>query len=191
MNDVKASIQELEHARRSHLVRVEYDSYKISLNAILTRSQKIVSDYEQLLLDEDFRTTFIATVDIFGNIRSHRKELKQLYKSAKTFERKGDHDQAIISYNNAINEAKILQDYIDEIENNCTFKVALLSVKKKDDRFKKVERNALRNVVVAGVILLVVNLGVVFLGRHLDSKQSSGAIGSTQSAGSTGSGKTP
>ena len=96
-NSVEDAISELDHAIRSHLTRVEYDSYKITINAILTRSNKIITDYEFLLSDEDFRSTMITAVEIFQKIRDTRKSVKGHYYLAKKEERKGNHDKAIES----------------------------------------------------------------------------------------------
>ena len=74
-----------------------------------------------------------------------------------------------------------MQDSIDEIENNQSYKVALLAVHKKEKRFRLVERNALRNIIITGLILLVVNiLTTIIVTRFFPSNNPNPTTPSTQ-----------
>lgn len=104
----------------------------------------------------------MSAVTRFKEVRESVKQLKEFYRDAKSFERKGKHEKAVEYYNSAIDTASELQSGIDEIENEGSFKVALIAVQKKEKRFKKVQFNAIRNVIISAFITGAITLGIHF-----------------------------
>jgi len=135
-NDLKASCKDIEDAQNSHLLRVQYDAYKIALNASLNRIDKILYDYEFLLIDSDFRAIMPNAVDKFQLIQTARKEIKEAYLNAKQCERTGNRQDAVANYNLAVEKIPELSKIMDDIENDKCFKVAIISIKKKEEREK-------------------------------------------------------
>ncbi len=150
-NSVENACKELDTAMNSHLQRIQYDAYKIALNATLKESDKIIQDYEFLLLDPDFRDVLPNAVSIFQKIQETRKIIKDAYLEAKKYEREGKKTEVIAKYNEALSSVPILNEKISEIENDKRFSVALLSVKKKEDKEKQFVKISKRQAIIASI----------------------------------------
>jgi len=136
-NSVSDSCKNIETAEKSHLLRVQYDAYKIALNAILERIDKIVQNYEFLLIDADFRGIMPEAVNIFQDIQEMHKDIRDLYMNAKKYEREGNKKQAASCYESAIEKIPSIRKKLNEVEKDKRFNVALLSLKKKEDKDKE------------------------------------------------------
>jgi CRISPR/Cas system-associated endoribonuclease Cas2 len=135
-DNLKTSFKDIDDAQNSHLLRVQYDAYKIALNASLNRIDKILYDYEFLLIDSDFRAIMPNAVEKFQLIQAARKEIREVYLNAKQCERTGNRQDAVFHYNLAVGKIPELSKIMDDIENDKCFKVAIISIKKKEDREK-------------------------------------------------------
>jgi tetratricopeptide (TPR) repeat protein len=158
---VKEACQELETAKKSHLQRVQYDAYKIALNAALKKSDKIIEDYEFLLMDSDFRDILPNAVDIFQAIQKIRETIKDAYIEARKYEREGKKVEAIAKYNEAISNIPVLNGKIAEMEDDKRFRVALLSVKQKGEREKQKEKMEKQNAKIAIVGAVISGVAAV------------------------------
>lgn len=148
---VEDACKELDTAMNSHLQRIQFDAYKIALNAALKKSDRIIQDYEFLLLDHDFRDVLPNAVGIFQKIQETRKIIKNTYLEAKGYEREGKKAEVIAKYNEAVSNVPVLEEKISEIENDKRFVVALLSVKKKEDKEKQFIKISKRQALIASI----------------------------------------
>jgi CRISPR/Cas system-associated endoribonuclease Cas2 len=128
--DLKSAYKDIEDAQNSHLLRVQYDAYKVAINASLCRVDKIAQDYEFLLIDKDFREIMPKAVEVFQSIHDMHKDIRDKYLKAKEYERIGDRKEAVSHYEYTVNKIPDLREKIEEIESDTRFKVALLNVKK-------------------------------------------------------------
>jgi len=160
-DSVEEACKELDTAINSHLLRIQYDAYKITLNAMLKKSDKIVNDYEFLLIDEDFRDVLPNAVNIFQDIQGIRKKIRTAYLEAKKYERDGKKTEATEKYNEALKDIPVLSEKITEIECDKRFKVAILSVKKKENREKKYLKISRTQAIVASIAALASIIGAI------------------------------
>jgi len=154
-NDVAEACKELETAVSSHLVRVQFDAYKIVLNRTLLRAVAAIKDYDFLLLDDDFRIAFPKEAGLIQNLHLKYKSVKGAYIEAKKLERDGDRTKTVEKYNEAIKEVPAVRAIIDGFEADGAFRVALLSVKKKMEGEKKTRRYVVAGAIISSISGLV------------------------------------
>jgi len=158
-NDVQDACEEIETAINSHLVRVQSDAYKITLDRTLERAVNCIKNYELLLLDRDFRDVLPDAITLFQKIRRTYKDTKNAYCEAKRYERIGDRPKTVERYNNALKGVPILDAMIEDFEDDGRFSIALLSVKKKARSEKRRMWIVLIGAVISGLGGLATLLG--------------------------------
>lgn len=154
--------KELEKALISHLMRARYDSYKIAIYSILKKSDEIIKNLGFLLIDGDFRSVLPDAVNIVNDIGKLQKEIRKIYLVAIKYERQGNNLIAEENYDKALEIIPALSDKIEEIENDKRFKVAIVSVKKKEDREKEYIKISKRQVIIAVIAAAASVIGAVF-----------------------------
>jgi hypothetical protein len=140
ITDVQKAIEEVNHAKKSHLKRAILDSYKIAVNKALIRVDKAYTLLEDLSLDSDYRQFIDNTVCDLKEIDTSRKTIKKCYLGAKKHERKGDVQSALFFYNLSLEKINDLSLKIKEIEENIPFNLALKRIKKFEIEKKKSKR---------------------------------------------------
>jgi len=153
--DAAEACKELETAVSSHLVRVQFDAYKIVLNRTLLRAVAAIKDYDFLLLDDDFRTAFPKEAGLIQDLRLKYKTVKDAYIEAKKRERDGDRTKTVEKYNEAVKEVPAARAIIDGFESDGAFRVALLSAKKKIEGEKKTRRYVVAGAIISSVSGLI------------------------------------
>ncbi|MDR3301536.1 MAG: hypothetical protein LBT01_03285 [Spirochaetaceae bacterium] len=130
ITDVEQAAAEIDRAKKTHLKRAILDSYKITINSLLKKTDSKVDLLEDLAADPDYRESICSVLEDINPLRKFKKKIKFLYLDAKKTERKGDTDVAISLYNASLEKCVELSEKIDEIDNNSTYLLALKRIKR-------------------------------------------------------------
>jgi len=139
---------ELTSARKSHIKRAILDSYKIAINYILREDESLREVLDYLVLAEDFAKYIPDGMDKVNKIKESSRAVKSIYMKAKQFEAKSDFDEAINSYNTALDEGL---DLLNLLEIFTKDKVYLLACSREVSAKK--ERGKDRMVILGAAII--------------------------------------
>ncbi len=139
---------ELTAARKSHIKRAILDSYKIAINFILKEDENLREILDYLVLAEDFSRYIPDGIDKVNDIKKYVREVKSLYSKAKDLEAKSEFDNAIKSYNDALDKG---MDLLNLLEVFTKDKVYLLACSREVQN-KKEKKKDRRVVIISSVI---------------------------------------
>jgi len=167
ISNVKDAIDEVKNAKKTHLKRAILDSYKISINGVLQDESKVSDTLQDLILDEDFRSCVDDSVNKLHSIKELKKDIKKMYLAAKKSERKGLMDDAIKSYNKALEKANELEPFLDEFQTDKTYIVAIKRLKKKEKEKKDQKKFTIATIIISCVLTGVITFSInAFLIPH-------------------------
>ncbi len=171
-NTIDEAICEVNRAKDTHLKRAILDSYKICINGVLRRESKTADILETLILDEDFRSCIDDCTTKVKKIKEVKKKIKSTYLEAKKYERKGDFPSAIIYYNKALEEANVLNPFLEEFQNDKTYIIAIKRLRKKDRDNIKNKIFTIVIVILTAILTSVCNFtGTYFIDKYKTEKQ--------------------
>jgi hypothetical protein len=157
---IEEAIKEVERAKSSHLKRAILDSYKITINSVLTESDRKTELLEELATDHDYREVINESIVNLDILKDTKSKIKKTYLEAKKTERDGRTSEAIKLYNSTLELINELSNSIKSIEQNNTFRLALKRIKRIEKDKRKQKRYSLYHIILAALLTALFSIAV-------------------------------
>lgn len=154
------SVSEFRSARESHLKRAVLDCYKLALHFVLREDERLREVLDYLVLAEDFTRYIPDGLEKVNAIKDTARSVRGAYCRAMHAERRGQFDEAMASYNTALERAGDLQQQIAVFTKDKTYLLACAREVHKEKEKRKDRRNAILAAVVSAVLTAALTLGV-------------------------------
>ena len=175
------SLEQFHTARGSHLKRAILDSYKIALNSILTEDAKLREVLDYIVLAEDFAQYIPDGLQKINEIKDKARLVKREYRSAKKAEARGNFDEAMGTFNTALEYAGELQKQIAVFTQDKTYLLACSRETQRKQEKHKDRRIVVIAAVVSAVLTAALTLGIPALWKKDSNPQNPTAVGETRS----------